>query len=257
MNWLKKLFKKSPDWISEEERLKIIEQSSKQVSRGVFFATIIIITSFLPVFMLTGQEGKLFHPLAYTKTFIMIMDALLVITLAPVLISFFMKGKFRPDNANPVNRVLEKIYEPIIRGVLKWRKTTIAINVVALVITIPGDATPNGMLPYDPTDPWAVWITFRGPRDEVRWAVGRDLLLQGLTDPAGEGDIQLWPSIDEHGRAAVVMELCSPDGRLVTQLHTHELYRFLTRTLALVPVGSEAIDLDELVADIIGTSRAE
>ncbi|QJB30835.1 efflux RND transporter permease subunit [Chitinophaga oryzae] len=137
MNWLKKIFKKTPQWISEEERLKVIEQSSKQVSRGVFFATIIIITSFLPVFMLTGQEGKLFHPLAYTKTFIMIMDALLVITLAPVLISFFMKGKFRPDNANPVNRILERIYEPIIKGVLKWRKTTIAINVIALVITIP------------------------------------------------------------------------------------------------------------------------
>ncbi|MFB6456669.1 efflux RND transporter permease subunit [Chitinophaga sp. Hz27] len=137
MNWLKKIFKKSPDWITEEERLKVIEQSSKQVSRGVFFATIIIITSFLPVFMLTGQEGKLFHPLAYTKTFIMIVDAFLVITLAPVLISFFMKGKFRPDSANPINRALEKIYEPIIKGVLKWRKTTIAINVIALVITIP------------------------------------------------------------------------------------------------------------------------
>lgn len=137
MNWLKNIFKKSPDWITEEERLKVIEHSSKQVSRGVFFATIIIITSFLPVFMLTGQEGKLFHPLAYTKTFIMIVDALLVITLAPVLISFFMKGKFRPDHDNPVNRVLERVYEPIIKGVLKWRKTTIAINVIALVITIP------------------------------------------------------------------------------------------------------------------------
>ncbi|MBS0030060.1 efflux RND transporter permease subunit [Chitinophaga sp. 22321] len=137
MKWLKNIFKKPTQWISEEERLKVIEQSSKQVSRGVFFATIIIITSFLPVFMLTGQEGKLFHPLAYTKTFIMIVDALLVITLAPVLISFFMKGKFRPDHDNPVNRVLERIYEPIIKGVLKWRKTTIAINVIALVITIP------------------------------------------------------------------------------------------------------------------------
>jgi hypothetical protein len=110
---------------------------------------------------------------------------------------------------------------------------------------------------YDAADPWAVWITFRRPQDQVRWAVGRDLLLQGLTDPAGEGDIQLWPSIDEHGRAAVVMELCSPGGRLVTQLHTHELYRFLTRTLALVPVGSETIDLDGLVAELTGTSPAE
>ena len=135
--WLKNIFKKDPDWISEEERLKVIENSSKQVSRGVFFATIIIITSFLPVFMLTGQEGKMFHPLAYTKTFIMIVDALLVLTLAPVLISFFMKGKFRPDHANPVNRFLERFYEPVIRTVLNWRKTTIAINIIALLITIP------------------------------------------------------------------------------------------------------------------------
>src|ERR1044072_7085543 len=83
--------------------MSIIERACKQVSRGVFFSTIIIITSFLPVFLLTGQEGKLFHPLAYTKTFIMVVDALLVVTLAPVLISIFMKGKFRPENANPVN----------------------------------------------------------------------------------------------------------------------------------------------------------
>ncbi len=87
--------------------------------------------------MLTGQEGKLFHPLAFTKTFIMLVDAVLVITLAPVLISFFMKGKFRPDHANPVNRVLERIYEPVIRWVLRWRKTTLAINILALLISIP------------------------------------------------------------------------------------------------------------------------
>jgi Cu(I)/Ag(I) efflux system membrane protein CusA/SilA len=68
--------------------MQIIEQSCKQVSRGVFFSTIIIVTSFLPVFLLTGQEGKLFHPLAYTKTFILVVDAILVLTLAPVLISF-------------------------------------------------------------------------------------------------------------------------------------------------------------------------
>ncbi|WP_138485346.1 efflux RND transporter permease subunit [Dyadobacter bucti] len=137
MKWFKKRKDKQPQWISEQERLAIIEKSSKQVSRGVFFATVIIITSFLPVFMLTGQEGKLFHPLAYTKTFILIVDALLVITLAPVLISFIMKGKFRPDHANPVNRILERVYEPVIRGVLKWRKTTLAINIMALLITIP------------------------------------------------------------------------------------------------------------------------
>lgn len=129
--------KKEEAWISEEERLSIIEKSSKQVSRGVFYSTVIIITSFLPVFMLTGQEGKLFHPLAYTKTFIMIVDALLVVTLAPVLISFFMKGKFKDERSNPINRVLERVYEPIIRWCIKWRKTTIGINLAALLVSIP------------------------------------------------------------------------------------------------------------------------
>jgi copper/silver efflux system protein len=123
--------------IPEHERLDIIEKSSRQVSRGVFYSTIIIIASFLPVFMLTGQEGKLFHPLAYTKTFIMIVDALLVITLAPVLISFFMKGKFKDGKSNLLNRWLEKIYEPVLRGCMKWRKTTIGINILALVISLP------------------------------------------------------------------------------------------------------------------------
>ncbi|HVW59823.1 MAG TPA: CusA/CzcA family heavy metal efflux RND transporter, partial [Puia sp.] len=118
-------------------RMEVIRRACIQVSRGVFFSTLIIITSFLPVFLLTGQEGKLFHPLAYTKTFILIVDAILVITLAPVLISFFMKGRFRPESANPVNRILERIYEPVIRACIKWRKTTIGINILALAVSIP------------------------------------------------------------------------------------------------------------------------
>ncbi len=118
-------------------RMQLIEKACQQVSRGVFYSTIIIISSFLPVFLLTGQEGKLFHPLAYTKTFIMLVDAILVITLAPVLISFFMKGRFRPETNNPVNRLLEKIYEPVIRACIKWKKTTIGINIIALAISIP------------------------------------------------------------------------------------------------------------------------
>jgi len=134
---VKKLLSRKYNKIDETERLEIIEKSSKQVSRGVFYSTIIIITSFLPVFMLTGQEGKLFHPLAYTKTFILVVDALLVITLAPVIISFFMKGKFTDGKKNPINRFLEKIYEPIIRVCLKWRKTTIGINILALVVSVP------------------------------------------------------------------------------------------------------------------------
>lgn len=139
---MKKLFsrskgKKNGFRIPELERMRLIEKACHQVSRGVFFSTIIIITSFLPVFLLTGQEGKLFHPLAFTKTFIMAVDALLVITLAPVLISFFMKGRFRPETKNPVNRILEKIYEPVIRACIKWRKTTLAVNILALAVSVP------------------------------------------------------------------------------------------------------------------------
>ena len=122
--------------IPEDVRQAIIEKASKQVSRGVFFSTIIIISSFLPVFLLTGQEGKLFGPLAWTKSFILFVDAILVVTLAPVLISFFMKGRFLPDTSNPVNRVLERAYEPLIRICLKWRKTTIGINLIALAIGV-------------------------------------------------------------------------------------------------------------------------
>ncbi|MBL0103603.1 MAG: efflux RND transporter permease subunit [Bacteroidetes bacterium] len=120
--------------MDRKERLRIIEKSSKQVGPGVFYSTIVVITSFLPVFLLTGIEGKLFHPLAWTKTFILIIDAFLAITLAPVLISFFLKGKLKPESANPVTRILEKIYSPILKWCLHWRKTVLAINVIALII---------------------------------------------------------------------------------------------------------------------------
>lgn len=142
-NWLKNIFRKKDKEkdsyvkIPEDIRMKIIEKSSLQVSRGVFFSTVIIVVSFLPVFMLTGQEGKLFHPLAYTKTFILIVDAILVLTLAPVLISFFMKGKFKDDNKNPINSGLQRVYEPIIRWCMEWRKTTLGINILALLVSIP------------------------------------------------------------------------------------------------------------------------
>jgi Cu(I)/Ag(I) efflux system membrane protein CusA/SilA len=136
MNALKKIFK-SRDPLSEEERMKIIEKSSKQVGPGVFYSTIIVVASFLPVFLLTGMEGKLFSPLAWTKTFILLIDAFLAITLTPVLISFFLKGrKLKPESANPITRTLEKIYTPILKWCLRWRKTTIAVNLVALAVGV-------------------------------------------------------------------------------------------------------------------------
>ncbi|MFV5687846.1 efflux RND transporter permease subunit [Flavobacterium sp. ZT3R25] len=135
-NFIKKIFKKEHDPLSSEEKLKIIEASSKLVGPGVFYSTIIVITSFLPVFLLTGMEGKLFSPLAWTKSFILIVDAFLAISLTPVLISFLLKGKLRPEAKNPINKKLESIYTPILTFSLKWRKTVLGLNIIALLIGV-------------------------------------------------------------------------------------------------------------------------
>lgn len=130
------IFKRNKDPLTTEERLVIIEKASKQVGPGVFYSTIIVVASFLPVFLLTGMEGKLFHPLAWTKTFILLVDAFLAITFGPVLISFFLRGRMKPESANPITRTLEKIYTPILKWCLTWRKTTIGINLIALAVGI-------------------------------------------------------------------------------------------------------------------------
>ena len=127
--------------MKKEVRESIIEKASKQVGPGVFYSTIVVIASFLPVFMLTGMEGKMFHPLAYTKTFILLIDAILAITLTPVLISFFMKGTLKPESANPLTRFMERLYTPLLKLCLKWRKTTIGFNIIALLVSIPGLVT--------------------------------------------------------------------------------------------------------------------
>lgn len=131
-----KWFARNKDPLTAEEKMEIVRKSSIQVGPGVFYSTIIVVTSFLPVFLLTGMEGKLFHPLAWTKTFILLIDAVLAITLTPVLISFFLKGRLKPESANPITRTLEKIYTPILKWCLRWRKTTIGINLIALGVGI-------------------------------------------------------------------------------------------------------------------------
>ena len=121
----------------QEKRLDVIITSAKQVGRAIFFSLAIIILSFVPVFMLEGQEGKLFHPLAFTKTFSMMGSAFIAITLVPVLMYYFMRGKMPPESSNPVSTFFIRLYSPVIRWVLKWKKTTIALNMVALAIAIP------------------------------------------------------------------------------------------------------------------------
>ena len=128
--------------LAQEKGLKIdykeiSARSAKQVGRAIFFSEAIIVVSFLPVFMLEGQEGKLFHPLAFTKTFAIAGSALITITLVPMLMTLFMKGKFYKEGQNPVTRFFSRLYDPVLRLALKYRKTTLAINLLALLITIP------------------------------------------------------------------------------------------------------------------------
>jgi len=112
-------------------------RSAKQVGRAIFFSLAIIVVSFLPVFLLEGQEGRLFHPLAWTKTFSLAASAVISITLVPMLMTVLMRGKFRPEEKNPVSRFLMRLYEPILKKALRYRKTTLALSGLALVITIP------------------------------------------------------------------------------------------------------------------------
>ncbi len=115
---------------------------------------------------------------------------------------------------------------------------------------------------YEPDDPYAVWVSFRDAVTEgspVRWALSRDVLLAGLREPAGDGDVHVWPSVEEDGRGVVVLDLHSPGGHLVALVPTRELECFLARTVAVVPEGHEArhLDLDALVAGLLGRSEAE
>jgi Cu(I)/Ag(I) efflux system membrane protein CusA/SilA len=123
--------------LSTNDYIEISILSAKQVGPAIFYSVAIMVISFLPVFLLEGQEGKLFRPLAFTKTFVLAGSAIIAITLVPMLMTMLTRGKFRKENQNPITRVLNKIYAPVIHWVLNWRKTTIAINVVALIIAIP------------------------------------------------------------------------------------------------------------------------
>jgi len=113
--------------------LEAVMAATKLVGRPIFFSMVIIILAFVPVFALTGREGKLFHPLAFTKTFAMVGATILSVTLVPVLCSLFLRGKLRPEEKNPVMRLLTVIYEPSLRWALRHKKTVMAL---ASAITI-------------------------------------------------------------------------------------------------------------------------
>ncbi|CAI6148242.1 MAG: Cation efflux system protein CusA [uncultured Sulfurimonas sp.] len=117
---------------TNEERIDVILKSSQLIGRPIFFALSLIVVSFLPIFALSGQEGLLFTPLAYTKTFTMAAGAILSITLVPVLMVFFVKGKIIPENKNPLNRFFIWLYHPIIVYGLKLKYLVMVIVVASL-----------------------------------------------------------------------------------------------------------------------------
>jgi Cu(I)/Ag(I) efflux system membrane protein CusA/SilA len=126
-----------PMQIPEVERRRILLDSAKQVGPAIFFSLLIIVVSFLPVFLLEAQEGRMFRPLAWTKTLAVGFSSVLAITLVPVLMVLFIRGRLTPESRNPVSRITQAIYLPILRLCLRFRKTTLLLNLLFLVVTLP------------------------------------------------------------------------------------------------------------------------
>ena len=125
-----------PEKHTVQQRADAMLAACQEVGPALFFSLLIITVSFLPVFTLESQEGRLFSPLAYTKTFAMAGAALLSVTLVPVLMMLFIRGKVMPEARNPVNRFLIWVYRPIIAGVMRWKKLSLLAALVAMAVSI-------------------------------------------------------------------------------------------------------------------------
>ena len=123
--------------IPERQRWKILLDSAKQVGPAIFFSLVIIVVSFLPVFMLEAQEGRMFRPLAWTKTLAVGFSSVLAITLVPVLMLLLIRGRLIPESRNPISRITQAVYLPVLRLCLRFRKTTLLVNLLFLVVTLP------------------------------------------------------------------------------------------------------------------------
>jgi hypothetical protein len=143
-----------------------------------------------------------------------------------------------------------------------------SMNIVPLTVTQPvtlelidptGAATPiDAELHYDPRDPYAVTTVFMTGASQVRWTFGRDLLCEGLYEPAGDGDVHVWPCLDSQGHAVVIIELCSPDGEALVQARTGDLTSFVDRMTKAVEPGTESalIDIDTAIMAILDAGVA-
>jgi Cu(I)/Ag(I) efflux system membrane protein CusA/SilA len=122
--------------LTEKERWQVIGESSREVGTGLFFSLLVITVSFLPIITMEAQEGRLFSPLAFTKTYAMAAAAILTITLVPVLVGYFVRGKIIPEQKNPINRFLHFIHEPVLKLAMRWRVMTVIIAVLLMASTL-------------------------------------------------------------------------------------------------------------------------
>ena len=123
--------------IPEAERRRVLIQAAKQVGPALFFSLVIIVVSFLPVFLLEAQEGRMFRPLAWTKTLAVGFSSLLAITVVPILMVMWIRGRLRPESQNPFARVSQAIYLPVLRWCLHHRTLTVVLNLAFLAVTFP------------------------------------------------------------------------------------------------------------------------
>jgi len=128
--------KKKGARLNKAESLQVTLEAAQQVGRPIFFAMVIIILAFVPVFALSGQEGKLFHPLAFTKTFAMAGSTILAITLVPALCATFIRGPFRSEDSNPLMKILLAIYNPVLDWALRFRKTVLGIALILVAAAL-------------------------------------------------------------------------------------------------------------------------
>jgi len=123
--------------VSGRERKIILIGAAKQVGPAIFFSLLVILVSFLPVFLLEAQEGRMFRPLAWTKTLSVAFSSILAITLVPVLMVIFIRGHLRLESENPFSRWTQALYLPVLRFCLHYRKTTLLLNLIFLLVTFP------------------------------------------------------------------------------------------------------------------------
>jgi copper/silver efflux system protein len=128
---------RNPGPVASDVRCRVLIDAAKQVGPALFYSLLIIVVSFLPVFLLEAQEGRMFRPLAWTKTLAVASSSILAITLVPVLMTLLIRGRLRPESANPVSRFTQLLYLPVLRFCLRHRVLAILVNVAFLVVTLP------------------------------------------------------------------------------------------------------------------------